>query len=70
MHATFAPMSSFWEGRFGCMISASGVIWAVREGSLHASISFANLPVGPLEIACFGILIWIHAKYRASVSLK
>lgn len=61
------PMNSFWEARFGCMISAAGVIWAVREGTLHSSISFANLPVGPLEIACLGILIWLHAKYRVSV---
>jgi len=49
------------------MISAAGVIWAVREATLHASLSFAALPVGPLEIACLGILIWIHAKYRLSV---
>lgn len=68
--AKVRPMSSFWEARFGCIVSATGVVWAVREGTLHASISFATLPVGPLEIACFGILIWLHAKYRASVSLK
>ncbi len=63
-------MSSFWEARFGCIISATGAIWAVREGTLHASLSFAMLPVGPLEIACFGTLIWLHAKYRARVSPK
>ena len=61
------PMNSFWESRFGCVVSAAGVIWAVREGTLHASLSFATLPVGPLEIACLGILIWLHAKYRLSV---
>lgn len=52
------------------MVSAAGVIWAVRDGSMHANISFAALPVGPLEIGCLGILIWLHAKYRASVSLR
>ncbi len=63
-------MNTFWEARFGCIISAAGVIWAVREGSMRASIAFTSLPVGPLEISAFGILIWLHAKYRASVSLK
>ena len=61
------PMNSFWESRFGCMISAAGVIWAVRAATLNANFSLAALPVGPLEIVCLGILIWLHAKYRLSV---
>ena len=52
------------------MVSVAGVIWAVREGSMHATLSIATLPVGPLEIACLGMLVWLHAKYRASVSLR
>jgi hypothetical protein len=63
-------MNSFWEARFGCVVSVAGVIWAVREGTLHASLSIAALPVGPLEIACLGLLIWVHAKYRASVNMN
>ena len=54
------------ESAVGSLIASAGVIWAVYLGT-HNFTSLGNitLPRGPIELACAGILIWLHAKWRS-----
>jgi len=60
------------EERLGSLISAVGVIWTVQEATkdLAELWQFSILPPGPLELCAIGILIWLHAKWRRSVTIK
>lgn len=57
------------EERFGSLVAAAGVIWAVYVATkdydslwhLHTN------PPGPFEICALGILAWLHAKWRRSL---
>lgn len=59
------------EERFGSLIAAAGVIWAVYVATQdynslwHVGIN----PPGPLETCALGILAWLHAKWRRSVKV-
>jgi len=64
-------VSSFWEERIGSMVAGGGIVWAVAaasdrlrgfEGILSSS--------GPMEICALGILVWLHAKWRRSTTIK
>ena len=65
----FSPL---WEERIGSLVAAGGIGWAVYHATLSIDLvqSFNNILLkrGPLEICGVGILIWIHAKYRRSIS--
>jgi hypothetical protein len=60
------------EERLGSLISAVGVIWTVQEATrdLAGLWQFSILRPGPLEVCAIGILIWLHAKWRRSVTIK
>ncbi len=57
------------EERFGSLIAAAGVIWAVYVGTKdYSSLWHVQLnPPGPLETCALGILAWLHAKWRRSL---
>jgi len=64
-------MSAYWEERIGSIVAGGGIAWATAaatdrlrgfEGILSSS--------GPMEICAVGILIWIHAKWRRSTTVK
>jgi hypothetical protein len=59
------------EERFGSLVAAAGVIWAVYFGTQdYAGLWHLQLnPPGPLEICALGILAWLHAKWRRSLKV-
>ena len=59
------------EERLGSLIAAGGLIWAVRQGTqdLATIWKLTVAPPGPLEICAIGILVWLHAKWRRSITL-
>lgn len=60
-----------WETRLGSLIVAVGLIWAagvVTSG--HPSLGALWQTPGPLETAAIGLLIWLHAKWQRSVTLR
>jgi len=59
------------EERFGSLVAAAGVIWAVYVGTQnYASLWHLQVnPPGPLEICALGMLAWLHAKWRRSVKV-
>lgn len=64
-------MSSYWEARLGGLIAAGGVIWAVHLGTLqYSGLANLHLKADPLLVCCLGIAIWLHAKWRGSITLK
>ncbi len=58
------------EEFFGSLIAAAGTVWAVYV----ATTDYAGLwrlqimPPGPIEVCVLGVLAWLHAKWRRSVS--
>ena len=63
-------MTAHLEGRIGSLIAGGGIIW-IAQAATQNFTSFTNLllPPGPLEACAVGILIWLHSKWRASVSV-
>ena len=59
------------EERFGSLLAAAGIIWAVYV----ATVDYNNLwrmqimPPGPIEVCAVGILAWLHAKWRRSTKV-
>ena len=64
-------MSPHLEARLASLVSAGGVIWTANVATKNFT-SFDNivLPSGPLELCAIGVLIWLHAKWRASVKVR
>lgn len=64
-------MTSHLEARLGSLISAGGIVWTANLATKNFT-SFDNLllPAGPLELCAIGVLIWLHAKWRGSVSVR
>ncbi len=60
------------EESLGSLIAAGGIIWSVQEATkgLAELWQLKLLPPGPLEVCALGILIWLHAKWRRSVSVN
>jgi len=63
------------EERLGALLAAGGVIWAVYHGTyethdLVQGFTAVYLKSGPLELSAIGILVWIHGKYRNSMSMN
>ena len=58
------------EELFGSLVAAAGTVWAVYV----ATVDYACLwrlqimPPGPAEVCVLGVLAWLHAKWRRSVS--
>ena len=67
-------MGTHSEIRIASVVAAAGMIWAVHLATMNYtgidSFSFARLPSGPLEVCGIGILVWLHAKWRASVVVR
>lgn len=59
------------EERFGSLIAAGGVIWAVYIATkdYNSLWHFQINPPGPLETCALGILAWLHAKWRRSLKM-
>ena len=57
------------EENLGILIVMGGFVWAalqVRQHLLHISPSWFREE--PLEVCALGIVVWLHAKWRRSVS--
>jgi hypothetical protein len=64
-------MNAFWEARIGSLVAAGGVIWAVHIGTLHyTGAANVHVPADPLLVCSVGIVLWLHAKWRNTVTLK
>lgn len=64
-------MSIRLEERIASLVAAAGIVWAAQVATSHfTTINNVFLPQGPLEICGVGILTWLHAKYRRSISMK
>ncbi len=64
-------MTPHMESRIGSLVSAGGIIWAANDATQKfTNFSSITLPSGPLELCAIGILIWIHAKWRGSVTVR
>jgi len=60
-------MSPHLQAQLGSVIAAGGIVWIVAIASQQGGVTGIVLPSGPLEVCAFGILIWLHAKWRGSV---
>ncbi len=60
------------EEQIGSIIASAGIAWAVYHATLTLDIieSFNNILLkrGPLEVCAIGVLVWMHAKYRRSIT--
>jgi hypothetical protein len=57
------------EETFGRLLAVAGLFWAgfhVRQYLLN--LAPLLMPAGPLELTALGLLVWLHAKWRRSVS--
>ena len=64
-------MTSHMESRIGSLVAAGGIIWTANVATQKfTNFSNISLPVGPLELCAIGILIWLHAKWRGSVTVR
>ncbi|HYN16158.1 MAG TPA: hypothetical protein VES66_10280 [Terriglobales bacterium] len=57
------------EENLGILIAMGGFVWAafqVRQYLLHVSPFWVRAE--PLEVCALGIVVWLHAKWRRSVS--
>jgi len=59
------------ESRIGSLVAAGGIVWTANIATQKfTSLSNITLPTGPLEVCAIGILIWLHAKWRGSVTVR
>jgi hypothetical protein len=64
-------MSPHMEARIASLVSAGGIIWTANLATQKfTTIDHIVLPTGPLELCAIGILIWLHAKWRSSVTVR
>jgi hypothetical protein len=58
------------EERVASLIAAAGMIWAVYVFTVdYADLwRLQILPPGPIEVCGLGILAWLHAKWRRSMT--
>lgn len=73
-------MLSYWLERLGSLMAGGGLIWAARVGT--KDMDFNNMDVwqntfrkvmlqtGPLEVCAAGIIVWLIAKWRRSISIR
>lgn len=61
-----------WEARLGNLVAAAGVLWAagIYLASDPASLSALWQTTGPRETVALGLLVWLHAKWQRSVTLR
>lgn len=61
-----------YQERVGSLVAAGGIIWAAQVASQDVSTlwNFSVTQPGPLEVCALGILMWLHARWRASVQPK
>ena len=64
----FPATSAHLEAQLGSLIAGGGIVWiAAIAAPQLGSAAGLNFPAGPIEVSAFGILIWLHAKWRGSV---
>ena len=64
-------MTPHLEARLGSLVAAGGIIWTANLATQKfTTFDHILLPTGPLELCAIGILVWLHAKWRASVSVR
>ena len=62
-------MSAHLEAQLGSLIAGGGIVWiAAIAAPQFGSASGITFTPGPVEVCGVGILIWLHAKWRGSVS--
>jgi hypothetical protein len=57
------------ETNLGSVLVLGGGFWAafhIRQYLLN--LAPLLMPTGPLELTALGLLVWLHAKWRRSVS--
>jgi hypothetical protein len=73
---TRVQVESWWkrpatEARLGLITFGGGAIWAAKVQTIDMSNIFRLLMTrGPVEIAGFGLLIWLHAKWRGATRVR
>jgi len=63
-------LSILWEERVASLIAAAGAMWAAYVATVDytALWKVQIMPPGPVEVCALGILAWLHAKWRRSLS--
>ena len=57
------------EENLGILIAMGGILWAAFQFHQYLlRLSPLRFRAEPLEVCALGILIWLHAKWRGSVS--
>ena len=61
-----------WEAHLGNLVAAVGVIWAagIFYASNPASLMTVWQTTGPRETIALGLLMWLHAKWQRSTTLR
>ena len=63
-------LSIQWEERVASLIAAAGAMWAVYVATVDYTALWRVqiMPPGPVEVCALGVLAWLHAKWRRSLT--
>ena len=75
-------MNTYWLSKVGALISGLGIVWAVYIATqglelsdyldviLSSAIFKVMLSPGPVEVIGAGILVWLFAKWKATIDIR
>jgi len=75
-------MGAYLQSKIGCLICGIGIAWAAHIATdgleysdyLDVLLSRGFIKVvmspGPIEVLGFGVILWLHAKWRSSVDIR
>jgi hypothetical protein len=60
------------EERLGSLLAGAGAIWAAYVATVdyNSLWQMRILPPGPVEVCALGVLVWLHAKWRRSMTVN
>ena len=61
-------LSSYREQSLGALLAVCGVVWFAEDATRSSPSPVSGL-VTPLQVCAVGMIAWLHAKWRRSVSL-
>jgi hypothetical protein len=57
-----------WQERIASLIAAGGLVWGVHTATRHfRSLDHLELNRDAVYVAAFGVVLWLHAKWRRSI---
>ncbi|HLJ85175.1 MAG TPA: hypothetical protein VKZ53_00040 [Candidatus Angelobacter sp.] len=62
-----------WEKWAGWVLGLGAIAWAVYHASYHVhtmgeAFKTGYIRLGPMQVFMVGLMIWLHGRFRASMS--